>query len=504
MKNKLFTLLALALSAYLSALPSQGVEPQKDKVVNVPGDVVFDYGDEPIRYIENDRVKLGLNLMLGGAVTYLEDKANKSGNMINSYDWGRQIQLSYYSGPQPFIGPNGEKPSESWAGLGWNPIQSGDCGGYRSQVLDFQQIDATTICLRTRPQLWPHNGVPAECIFECRYALTDNGFTLDAAIINNRSDKTQYPGGHQETPALYTNAQWYKLVSYLGDRPFENQPVTVVVDKGDNKGWPWTQYYTPENWSALVNEDNYGVGVYQPFSTYTTAGFHGGDDAKGKNFDEKAGPTGYIAPLEKTILDWNIKRTYRATFIVGSIEEIRKTVYQLAQNDIPKRPNWVFKTDRQNWTYVNAIDEGFPIDDALKIKLTPHHIPIAQSPRVYWKATDAPVLEIDAAFIAEGENQKLNDKIVVQCYPVSPYDLLDTTERQRLDEARKKDPNIMEFPRLPRVSKEIEVKFDGKQRTIRIDLRDLQGYVGGMQRLDVVFPQRNGKAIVKRVSFQGK
>ncbi|MBP5621744.1 MAG: hypothetical protein J6X44_06995, partial [Thermoguttaceae bacterium] len=125
------------LTVGLFAADSQGAEGLQKKVVDVPGDVPFDYGDEPMRYIENNRVKLGLDLSLGGAVTYLEDKLNHSGNMINSFDWGRQIQLSYYSGPTPYVGPNGEQPSPSWAGLGWNPIQSGDCGGFRSQVLDF-------------------------------------------------------------------------------------------------------------------------------------------------------------------------------------------------------------------------------------------------------------------------------------------------------------------------------------------------------------------------------
>ena len=156
----------LFAAAILAALPSLfaapaafAIEPSEAKVVTVPGDKPFDFGAEPVRYIENDRVKLGLNLALGGAVTYLEDKANQSGNMINSHDWGRQIQLSYYSGPRPFIGPNGEKPSEDWAALGWNPIQSGDCAGYRSQVLDFERPDGKTIFLRTRPMLWPHSGV---------------------------------------------------------------------------------------------------------------------------------------------------------------------------------------------------------------------------------------------------------------------------------------------------------------------------------------------------------
>lgn len=500
MKYKLFALLLAALPL-LQSSSTQALEPQKEKVVNVPGDTVFDYGEESIRYLENDRVKLGLNMMLGGAVTYLEDKANNSGNMINSFDWGRQIQLSYYSGPRPFIGPNGEKPSDSWAGLGWNPIQSGDCGGFRSQVLSFEKPNDSMIVLRTRPQLWPHSGVPAECIFECKYTLIDNGFTLDATIINNRSDKTQYSGCHQETPALYTNAPWYKLVSYLGDRPFENQPTTVVVDKGDQKGWPWTQYYTPESWSALVNDDNFGVGVYQPFSTYTTAGFAGSDADKGQPLGPKDSPTGYIAPLETTILDWNITRTYRATFIVGSVDEIRKTVYELAKKDIPKRPNWVFKSDRQNWVYVNATDSGFPIQNSLKINLSAKNPAIARSPRCFWKSIDAPILEIEAAFIPQEKNKELNDKIVVQFYPVSPYDLIDETNRQRLDEARKTDPSVKDYPKLERISKEVPIVFDGKTKKIRIDLTELQGYIGGMQQLDIVFPKREGQAIVSHVRF---
>lgn len=89
----------------------------------------YDVGKDPMRYIENDRLKIGINLGAGGAVTFLEDKACESGNMINSYDWGRQIQQSYYSGPIPFVGPNGEEPVERWTHLGWNPIQAGSAGG---------------------------------------------------------------------------------------------------------------------------------------------------------------------------------------------------------------------------------------------------------------------------------------------------------------------------------------------------------------------------------------
>lgn len=495
-------LLSALLVIFGSSLLAE--EPSNAKIAVLPGDTIYDYGQTPMRYLENDRIKVGLDLSLGGAVTYVEDKANNSGNMINSYDWGRQIQLSYYSGPTPFIGPNGEEPSPGWAGLGWNPIQSGDYGQYRSQVLKFEQKDLTEIFLQTRPMLWPHTGVPAECLFECRYQLTKNGFILDATIINNRTDKTQYPGRSQETPALYTNAPWYKLVSYLGDKPFENEPVTVLVDKNDGKGWPWLGYYTPENWSALVNEQNYGIGIYQPFSTYASSGFHGGDEPKGQDLGAKSTATGYIAPREVTILDWNLKRTYRATFIVGSLEEIRNTVYELAQQDRKRTPSWVFNTDRQNWSYVNTTDEGYPIVDSLKINLSSTVSARAKSPDVFWKTEDASLLKIDCALFNEVSNSDVDDIITVCLTPVSPADSVDYLEWSEGSKNREQDRLEKEklFPRLPQIFINVPVKFDGNRRTIEVDLKSHENYVGAMKSVEIIFPQRNGKAQVHSVFFE--
>jgi len=79
---------------------------------------------ENISYLDNGVIRLGVDLNLGGSITYLAASSDRV-NMINSHDWGRQIQMSFYSGPQPFT-PNGKQPSKTWAYLGWNSIQSGD------------------------------------------------------------------------------------------------------------------------------------------------------------------------------------------------------------------------------------------------------------------------------------------------------------------------------------------------------------------------------------------
>ncbi len=52
-------------------------------------------------FIDNGIIRLGVDLTLGGAITFLSDSKTKE-NLINNYDWGRQIQMSFYGGPNPF------------------------------------------------------------------------------------------------------------------------------------------------------------------------------------------------------------------------------------------------------------------------------------------------------------------------------------------------------------------------------------------------------------------
>ena len=88
---------------------------------------------ERMSWLENDRVKLGVDLEHGGAITFLAS-VKDGANVINNFDLGRQVQLSFYSGPVPFEA-NGQKPAEHWRHIGWNPIQTGDDFKNASRIL---------------------------------------------------------------------------------------------------------------------------------------------------------------------------------------------------------------------------------------------------------------------------------------------------------------------------------------------------------------------------------
>lgn len=339
--------------------------------------------DDRVSYLDNGVLRLGVNLDLGGAITWLS-KSGSDTNLINSHDWGRQIQMSFYSGPNPFA-PNGKQPHKAWAKLGWNPIQSGDVARHRSKVTEHSNDSKSlhTVCV---PMQWPLDNEPGECTFETWITLDGPTVKVRSRLTNARADHTQYHGRHQELPAVYTNGPWWRLLTYQGDRPFSGGELSQIPAK-----MPWTGWRATENWAALVDDHDWGLGIWEPGVYQFLGGFAGKPGAGGP----KDGPTGYVAPLHTDILDHNIVYDYDYTLILGTLTEIRRFVYDHAPRPTP--PVWRFERDRQHWSYRQAVDTGWPIASELKVLLDQPH-PQLNSPLTCWQAADAPKLVLEAAF----------------------------------------------------------------------------------------------------------
>lgn len=349
-------------------------------------------------YLDNGNVKVGVNLSLGGAITYLSPSSTDY-NVVNSYDWGREIQQSYYSGPSPYV-PDGATQNPAWAGFPWNPVQAGDSYGNRSQLLAWSN-DGSQLYIKSRPMQWALQNVPADCTVEEWITLDGAVATVRNRLTMLRSDTTQYPAYGQELPAVYTISSLTKLMTYNGTQPFANGVLTQIPNNPNNPdGFPWSSWRATENWAAYVNSSNWGLGVYLPGACLFGGGLVGSTGGGSSSVS-----TGYIAPVRREILDHNIVYDYNYQLILGSLSDIRGYVYS---HRTELRPDCRFNGSRQHWTYQNASDSGAPVGDHLHVQWDTNSDPQMVGPECAFQAADVPKLYIRAAFnLSANDNAQL-------------------------------------------------------------------------------------------------
>jgi hypothetical protein len=336
-------------------------------------------------FLDNGEVRVGMDLALGGAVTFISGKGHP-GNIINSADLGRQIQMSHYSGPWPFeVGD--KKPNQAWAGLGWNPIQTGDCYMNPSRVIEHRN-DGKELYIKCVPMQWPLNNAPGDCIFETWTTLEGPVIHMRYRCTNARSDQTAYRPCPQELPAVYTISKLSRLMTYTGNKPFAQDTLTQVTNDW-RKPWPWTRFVATERWAALVDNDGWGLGVFKDDG----GEFHGGVYGDDRSDDPKHGSTAYVAPIHMENFDHNIVYEHHTDFVVGKLEDIRKRFNDLATKTPPA---WRFVKDRQHWTMRNATDQGFPMNGEWRIKLGANK-PHLESAVQCWRAENAPFADLEIA-----------------------------------------------------------------------------------------------------------
>ena len=335
-------------------------------------------------YLDNGVMKVGIDLVKGGSITYLS-RSGINDNLVNNFDFGRQIQQSYYSGPKPYNPSN--NVHAGWTNWPWNPIQTGDAYGHPSQILAHAN-DGQTLYVKCRPMQWALNNVPGECTLESWISLSNNVITVSNRLINVRSDTTQqFPGFHQELPAVYTIGRLFRLFSYAGNAPFTGGAVTNFPITPP----PWLFWRATESWAALLDTNNWGLGIYHPGVVQFGGGFSG---MPGSGVPEDHA-TGYMTPLHREILDRNIEYTFSYQLILGTLTEIRDWVY--AQ---PYRPacDFVFQSDRQHWSYEQTSDTGWPLSNScVRVSLASRN-PQMISPACAFAASAAPKIYIRAAY----------------------------------------------------------------------------------------------------------
>lgn len=297
-------------------------------------------------FIQNDEYKLGIDLLWGGALCYLEDmnsdvqaveidgrifvdsnaaekyqtkSVNNNVNLINRHDTGRLVQQSYYG-----TSGNGYIPGE-YNGQTWNynPVQGGNQFDESSKIVDVVTTD-NSLYIKCRPLDWAksaENITPS--YMEATYILGNGIVDVSCRFV----DFSGYEGVRttQEMPAFYCIEPFNRFVYYGGNSPWTNDENLTYENKlifWPDAGYP--NFYSTENWSAFIGEsdDSFGIGIHVPNDAAFLAGVY--DREMTTNSDpSKDVPTSYIAAVEWLDFASYMPIEYNYSIATGTVTEMR-------------------------------------------------------------------------------------------------------------------------------------------------------------------------------------
>ncbi len=297
-------------------------------------------------YIQNGEYKLGIDLLWGGALSYLEDlnsnveavkvdgrifvdsnaskrynskSVNNNVNLINRYDPGRLVQQSYYG-----TFGNGYVPGE-YNGQAWNynPVQGGNQFGDASKIVDIITTDSS-LYIKCRPLDWAKS---AEDITPSYMEAT---YTFKNGLVDVSCRFVDFSGYErvrttQEMPAFYCIEPFNRFVYYGGNSPWTNDTNLSYENKlifWPDAGYP--NFISTENWAAFIGEfdDSFGIGIYVPSEPSFLAGVF--EREKTTNADPSIdGTTSYIAAVEWLDFASFMPIEYNYSISTGTVTEMR-------------------------------------------------------------------------------------------------------------------------------------------------------------------------------------
>ena len=275
-------------------------------------------------YIENPRYKLGVRLIWGGGINYLEDKTvdiNRLQNLVNQADTGRLIQQSYYG-----VQENAQyKPSE-YNGSTWcyNPVQGGDVAQNHSRIIDIV-VTEYSVYVKSQPMDWAKDNSITPSYMENTYTVYSDRIQVDNRFVD--FSNWTHRSTHQELPAFYTVSYLSRFSLYNGTKPWTNDTMSYRDDLGF---WGDSTYYSDctfllknsntETWCAWTNPTNdFGIGLYVPNVDSFLAGRHAFNNSK----ESTNGATNYVAPVNTILLKSFEALEYSYLISTGSVEEMR-------------------------------------------------------------------------------------------------------------------------------------------------------------------------------------
>lgn len=305
-------------------------------------------------YIQTDTYKIGVNLLWGGALSYMEDLnsnveavekggrifvdtdagkrynapvVNSNVNLINRADTGRLVQQSYYGS---FDGQGYEKGEYMGNIWDYNPVQGGNQYNEASKIVDVR-YDENSIYIKCQPLDWAKSKEHiTPSYMEATYVIDGDLVKVSCRFVDFSGYVTNPRA--QEIPAFYCIEPFNRFVYYGGNNPWANEALTIEPELifWPDAGYP--NFTSPENWSAFIGEfdDSFGIGVYVTGETTFLSGVY--EREKTTNPDPSVdGTTSYIAVIRNMTLKSYTPFEYDYYLTTGNTTEMRENFSTIAK-----------------------------------------------------------------------------------------------------------------------------------------------------------------------------
>lgn len=256
-------------------------------------------------YLQNDQLKIGINLNAGACIGWLSTAKEPEKNVLNTYDPGRYVQQSYYGDPD----------GSDWNGKPWryNPVQGGDWHGLPSTVLEFKSDTPTTLYAKIKPRHWTTGKLLEDVVME--QWITLEGPLAHVKFKMTYTGTAAHKAHHQELPAFFVEPEFGTL-AYVDGEPWKNTPPTRR-----NPGEKNEYIKLTEHWAAWLNAEDYGVGIFSPAS----------EEATCYRVPGQIGSCSYLAPIKTMALTPGFVFEYEASMGIGKLQDLR--VWFTARHD---------------------------------------------------------------------------------------------------------------------------------------------------------------------------
>ncbi|MCP4313945.1 MAG: hypothetical protein GY790_22040 [Bacteroidetes bacterium] len=316
---------------------------------------------DSILYIERAGIRLGVDLGLGGAITYLSGPGTE-GNIINNFDRDRHLQLSFFSE---------------------------DSGDFQSMVIEYFHGE-DSLYLKTISREGPPEQVEGNCVIESFIKIEEEHVDVQCRLLNAGMGQTHHESRELELPAAYVNISYSRLLSYTGMAPYTMDKPEEILRFSENNP-DWSRWQATEHWVAFLNEEGIGLGIISPEVQSYVGGFSG----KVEDGDTREKAAGYCAPVLQEIVDHNLEYEYGYCLKIGSLKEIRRFAQKKRVKDV--EPGYDFVDGREHFFYTRATDQGWPLEGRLKIRPQSRVIQV-HSPQFFHKPGSNMTFSISGVF----------------------------------------------------------------------------------------------------------